>query len=198
MGSLPFFHQTFLEHFEIGSNSFEQLCINFLNEKIREFTTNRLITEELDWYNLNGLEAPEINYLNNQNIIGRAETFSLFDSFQYTNFILVRTKKNHFLEILEHKTEGILSMLDDENKQRNPSNINLMNRIVDKCSRKPAFGLPTLERNDALRLKESSNSLFIIRHFAKHVCYSAVLLNLTIYKKNELKIIPFLKLGPVC
>lgn len=88
-------------------------------------------------------------------------------------------------------------MLDDETKQRNPSNSNLINRIVDRCSRKPAFGLPTLERNDALRLKEFSKSLFIIRHFAKHVCYSAVILNSSIYKKtskkNKLKNYSFLK-----
>lgn len=62
--------EIFLEHFEMGNNSFEQLCINFLNEKIREFSTNRLITEELDWYRMDGLEVPHIDFLNNQNIVG--------------------------------------------------------------------------------------------------------------------------------
>lgn len=81
-----------------------------------------------------------------------------------------------FLEILEHKMDGILSILEDGTKKRIPSVKNLMNRIIETCSRKTAFGLPKLKQDDALFRNKSSKNEFIIRHFAKHVCYSVVIL----------------------
>lgn len=60
-----------LECFEIGKNLFEQLCINFVNEKVREFCTNRLIEEEMNWYKGEGLDIPQINFLDNRQIIGK-------------------------------------------------------------------------------------------------------------------------------
>lgn len=52
-------------------NSLEQICINFTNEKIRQFSTNRLIKEELDFYEKDGLKIPQIDFLDNQNVIGK-------------------------------------------------------------------------------------------------------------------------------
>lgn len=90
--------QIFSEHFEIGNNSFEQLCINFLNEKIREFSTERLITAELEWYKMDGLEVPHIDFLNNANIIGMKNLVHLSS---YHNalifFSLFSMKKIHIL-----------------------------------------------------------------------------------------------------
>lgn len=62
-------------HFVIFSecfpkNSFEQICINFVNEKIRQFSTNRLIKEEMDWYENDGIKIPQIDFLDNRNVIG--------------------------------------------------------------------------------------------------------------------------------
>lgn len=55
----------------MGINSFEQICINFVNERIREFCTHRLIREEADWYKREGMDVPEIEFLDNKNIIGK-------------------------------------------------------------------------------------------------------------------------------
>lgn len=54
----------------MGENSFEQLCINFLNEKLREFTTKRLIKEEMEYYTLEQVEVPQIDFLDNKYVIG--------------------------------------------------------------------------------------------------------------------------------
>lgn len=58
----------FLECFQ--QNSFEQMRINFINEKFRQFSTTRLIKEEIEWYKIEGLEIPVIDFLDNQNVIG--------------------------------------------------------------------------------------------------------------------------------
>lgn len=96
--------------------------------------------------------------------------------------IILCIKNTFFVEILDHKTDGILSLLEDETKKRIPSVNDFMNRIIEKCSRKPAFTLPTLKRHDA---KESLKNLFIIHHFAKNVCYSSVNLNRSSQKYNK-------------
>lgn len=54
----------------MGKNSFEQLNINYVNEKLRQFTTTRLIIDEIDYYESKGLEAPEIEYLDNVEVLG--------------------------------------------------------------------------------------------------------------------------------
>lgn len=46
------------------------MCINFANEKVREFSTNRLVKEELEWYEAENLIIPEIDFLDNRNVIG--------------------------------------------------------------------------------------------------------------------------------
>lgn len=44
--------------------------INYINEKFRQFSTTRLIKEEMEWYKIEGLEIPAIDFLDNQNVIG--------------------------------------------------------------------------------------------------------------------------------
>lgn len=61
----------------LGRNSFEQLCINFINEKIQQFCLRRLIKQELEWYNMEGIGVPEIDFLDNEHILSK--------SFQYLN-----------------------------------------------------------------------------------------------------------------
>lgn len=53
----------------MGRNSFEQLCINFVNEKVYQFCTRRLIKDELDWYNIEGISIPNVEFLHNEDIL---------------------------------------------------------------------------------------------------------------------------------
>lgn len=65
-----------VECFQMGKNSFEQISINFVNEKIRNFCTSRLITDEIKWHNSEGLDIPKISFLDNQSVIGKLYTYN--------------------------------------------------------------------------------------------------------------------------
>lgn len=70
-------------------------------------------------------------------------------------------------------------MLDDESKMRNPSLENFGRNLRVAGAKHSAFALP--------RISSSTNTInsqycFIIRHFARNVCYSAVSFS---YKFNE-------------
>lgn len=51
-------------------NLFEQFCINYANEKIQNFCTQRLIYKEQEWYKAEGLNLPEISFPGNDHILG--------------------------------------------------------------------------------------------------------------------------------
>lgn len=74
-----------------------------------------------------------------------------------------------FIDLLEHKTEGIFVLLEDESRQRTPSVTNFMNRMLIACSKSPAFVKPL----------GTHNGSFIIRHFAGNATYSSVKLTLS-------------------
>lgn len=63
------------ECLEKSTNAFEQLCINYTNEKLQQFFTQRLIVEEQIWYESQGLEIPTISFLNNDRIIGKPNCY---------------------------------------------------------------------------------------------------------------------------
>lgn len=146
----------------LRQNCFEQICINFVNEKIRKFSTNRLIKEEVDWYESEGLSLPQIGFLDNQNIISKY--IHLFCSMYCMNNIHYF---DSFSDLLEDKTDGIFSLLDDESKKRAPSSMNFMRMVCNTCIKNPFFALP--------RSKSSVESqCFVIRHFCQDVSYSSV------------------------
>lgn len=53
----------------MGQNSFEQMCINFVNEKVTQFCTRRLIKDELSWYSSERIVMPKIEFLDNQDVL---------------------------------------------------------------------------------------------------------------------------------
>lgn len=69
----------FSECFDIGKNCFEQICINFVNEKMRQFCTKTLITDEISWYSQEGLEPPQIGFLDNKPVLGKHFNLSQFE-----------------------------------------------------------------------------------------------------------------------
>lgn len=58
-----------LEYFTV--NSYEQFCINYCNEKLQQFFNERIFKNEQDLYKVEGLNVPEITYVDNQECIGK-------------------------------------------------------------------------------------------------------------------------------
>lgn len=56
------------EYFE--HNSFEQFCINYCNEKLQQFFNERILKEEQELYQKEGLGVNEVRYVDNQDCIG--------------------------------------------------------------------------------------------------------------------------------
>lgn len=53
-----------------GRNHFEQLCINYANEKIQQFFIEHMLRDEQKWYKDEKLDVPDIPYFDNIQILG--------------------------------------------------------------------------------------------------------------------------------
>ena len=53
-------------------NSFEQFCINYCNEKLQQFFNQRILRDEQELYEREGLGVKKISYVDNQDAIGTA------------------------------------------------------------------------------------------------------------------------------
>ena len=52
-------------------NSFEQFCINYCNEKLQQFFNERILKEEQNIYESEGLGLRKIMFTDNQDCIGK-------------------------------------------------------------------------------------------------------------------------------
>ncbi|KAI7804825.1 myosin VIb, partial [Triplophysa rosa] len=128
------------EYFE--HNSFEQFCINYCNEKLQQFFNERILKEEQELYQKEGLGVNEVHYVDNQDCI----------------------------DLVEAKVVGILDILDEENRFPQASDQHFAGEVHSKHKDHFRLSVPrksklTIHRN--LRDDEG----FIIRHFAGAVCY---------------------------
>ncbi|KTG00373.1 hypothetical protein cypCar_00013981 [Cyprinus carpio] len=143
------------EYFE--HNSFEQFCINYCNEKLQQFFNERILKEEQELYQREGLGVNEVHYVDNQDCIG----LCLF----YTTLISLG-----IWDLVEAKLVGILDILDEENRLPQPSDQHFTDTVHSK--HKDHFRL-TVPRKSKLTVHRNvrDDEGFIIRHFAGAVCY---------------------------
>uniref|UniRef100_A0A3P8PKR1 Unconventional myosin-VI n=1 Tax=Astatotilapia calliptera TaxID=8154 RepID=A0A3P8PKR1_ASTCA len=90
------------EYFE--HNSFEQFCINYCNEKLQQFFNERILKEEQELYQREGLGVNEVHYVDNQDCI----------------------------DLVEAKVVGILDILDEENRLPQPSDQHFTDTVHNK------------------------------------------------------------------
>lgn len=67
----------FLFHIESKShlpNSFDQICINYINERMQNFFVNLTIIKEKKWYDKERLEIPFVPFFDNIDIVGKYKT----------------------------------------------------------------------------------------------------------------------------
>ncbi|XP_015455941.1 unconventional myosin-VI isoform X3 [Pteropus alecto] len=128
------------EYFE--HNSFEQFCINYCNEKLQQFFNERILKEEQELYQKEGLGVNEVHYVDNQDCI----------------------------DLVESKLVGILDILDEESRLPQPSDQHFTSAVHQK--HKDHFRLTVPRKSKlAVHRNLRDDEGFIIRHFAGAVCY---------------------------
>ncbi|KAL7388865.1 hypothetical protein ABVT39_022289 [Epinephelus coioides] len=131
------------EYFE--HNSFEQFCINYCNEKLQQFFNERILKEEQELYQREGLGVNEVHYVDNQDCI----------------------------DLVEAKVVGILDILDEENRLPQPSDQHFADTVHNK--HKDHFRLTVPRKSKlAIHRNVRDDEGFIIRHFAGAVCYETI------------------------
>lgn len=128
------------EYFE--HNSFEQFCINYCNEKLQQFFNERILKEEQELYQKEGLGVNEVHYVDNQDCI----------------------------DLIEAKLVGILDILDEENRLPQPSDQHFTSAVHRKHKDHFRLSIPRKSKL-AVHRNIRDDEGFIIRHFAGAVCY---------------------------
>eukprot|EP00069_Balaena_mysticetus_P012974 bmy_07882T0 len=123
------------EYFE--RNSFEQFCINYCNEKLQQFFNERILKEEQELYQKEGLGVNEVHYVDNQDCI----------------------------DLIEAKLAGILDILDEENRLPQPSDQHFTSEVHQKHKDHFRLSIPRKSKL-AVHRNIRDDEGFIIRHFA--------------------------------
>lgn len=58
-------------------NSFDQLCINYINERFQQYFIELMLKREKQWYDREGLDVPFVPFFDNSHIIGM-KSYSTF------------------------------------------------------------------------------------------------------------------------
>jgi len=100
------------ESFE--TNSFEQLCINYCNEKLQFHFNNYIFTLEQDEYKAEGVDVSMVTFKSN----------------------------GPTLELIEKKGEGLLAMLDEEIVVPKGSDAGFLSKVLQKHAKHEALARP--------------------------------------------------------
>jgi myosin-5 len=125
-------------------NSFEQLCINYTNETLQQQFNQYIFKMEQIEYQKEKIEWSFIEFPDNQDC----------------------------LDLIEHKVNGILAMLDDECRLGQASDEKLASRMYKAYEKNPRFLANAPQKRD---------HKFCVRHYAGAVVYSAI----TFVEKNK-------------
>lgn len=128
------------EYFTV--NSFEQFCINYCNEKLQQFFNERILKDEQELYQREGLKVRKIEFVDNQDCI----------------------------DLIEGKGTGIFSLLDEESKLPKHSADHFTTEVHRQWGNHFRLALPRTSRLKAHREIRDDEG-FLVRHFAGAVCY---------------------------
>ena len=139
------------ENFE-NNNSFEQLCINYANEKLQHYFNDHVINMELEEYKKEEINIEKINYEDNKEIIeffdGNAET--------------INKKKISMFSLLE--SEDLIKMEPSKADKR------FRNYVYTQLL-KP---YPNVLIEDKYNKSENKENFIIINHYAGRIVYNVV------------------------
>eukprot|EP01043_Picozoa_sp_COSAG02_P009111 COSAG02_NODE_304_length_25204_cov_11.025095_17_plen_1285_part_00 len=137
------------EFFEV--NSFEQLCINFANEKLQQHFNKQIFKQEQEIYLKEAIKVAEIKYRDNQDCI----------------------------DLLELPRVGVINILDEECKMPKATDKSFAQKLHSQHARHPRFAAPKMHKKrggGGGGLGEAAQNFtpdeaFIIKHFAGDVTY---------------------------
>ena len=106
------------ENFE--KNSFEQLCINYSNERLQQYFNNHIFKLEQETYKKEGIDWTQVKFTDNKNIIdlidnGKISIFGLLDSEGITPNSNDKKFKNNVYDLLRNN-QSLIDVSDNENK----------------------------------------------------------------------------------
>lgn len=58
-----------------SDNTFDQICINYVNERIQNLFVKLMLSTEKQWYESQALDVPFVEFFDNSNIIGKEKYF---------------------------------------------------------------------------------------------------------------------------
>lgn len=123
-------------------NSFEQFLINFCNEKLQQFFNQRILKEEQNIYEKEGLDLKRVDFIDNQDCI----------------------------QLFETKSSGIFDLLDEESRLPKPSASHFTQSVHSTNKDHFRLALPRTSKLRSHREIRDDEG-FLIRHFAGAVCY---------------------------
>ncbi|CAI4222421.1 unnamed protein product [Auanema sp. JU1783] len=123
-------------------NSFEQFCINFCNEKLQNFFNERILKQEQELYQKEGLAVPKIEFFDNEDCI----------------------------DLFERKASGLLDLMDEEARLPRPSPQHYTQQCL--ALNKNHFRLENARKSRLRTHRDMrEDEGFLIRHYAGSVCY---------------------------
>ncbi|NXM05749.1 MYO1H protein, partial [Tyrannus savana] len=129
----------------LDTNSFEQFCINYCNEKLQQLLIEMTLKAEQEEYELEGIEWEPIPYFNNKIIC----------------------------DLVEQKHKGIISILDEEClRPGEATDLSFLEKLEEKVGDHPHF--VTRKLADQKTRKSIDWVDFRLLHYAGEVTYCAV------------------------
>ena len=139
------------ENFE-NNNSFEQLCINYANEKLQHYFNDHVINMELEEYKKEGINIEKINYEDNKEII------EYFDG----NTETLNKKKISMFSLLE--SDDLIKMEPSKADKR------FRNYVYTQLLK----AYPNVLIEDKYNKHENKENFIIINHYAGKIVYNVV------------------------
>ncbi len=146
------------ENFE--NNSFEQLCINYANERLQQYFNNHIFKLEQETYKKEGIDWTQVDFIDNNNIIelidnGKISIFGLLDSEGITPNASDIKFKNNVYTLLKSN-----SALVDEDEVENKISIEHFAGIIRyNCENFVEKNLDQLTNDISEALSKSENKL---------------------------------------
>lgn len=131
------------------TNSFEQLCINYCNERLQGHFNDHIFKLEQEQYESEGIDVTKIEFIDNENVI----------------------------KTIDFKGTGILQVIADALKTRNATDEMLLKRIHKKADESKKAkdermrGVITYPNNKEIKKDPSLDGSFRVNHYAGIVAY---------------------------